>query len=287
MTELGKEEPRMPAVWNREPLDGVRRIVAIASGKGGVGKSTTAVNLALALSHLGARVGLLDADIHGPSIPRMMGVSGQPEIRDQKIIPHAAHGIACMSIGFITNEAAVLRGLMVTKILRQMLRDVKWSTAHPTRGESGASGGINKELDFLLIDMPPGTGDIHLSLAQAVPLTAAIIVTTPQDIATIDAKKCLEMFGKLRVPVWGVIENMSAYVDTSGTRVPIFGEGGGRKLAEASGVPFLGEVPLYVELRQASDAGVPLVVNTPDHAAVKAYAGIARLLMETAHRVAA
>jgi ATP-binding protein involved in chromosome partitioning len=146
---------------------------------------------------------------------------------------------------------------------------------------------MNKELDFLLIDMPPGTGDIHLSLAQAVPLTAAIIVTTPQDIATIDAKKCLQMFEKVHVPVWGVIENMSAYVDSSGKRVPIFGEGGGKKLAEASGVPFLGEVPLYIELREASDTGTPLVTQQSDHAAVKAYGSIAQRLMETAHRAAA
>ncbi len=241
-------EPSAPAkraVWNTEPLAHVARILAVASGKGGVGKSTTAVNLAHALTRLGKRVGLLDADIYGPSLPRMMGLLGKPEVKDNKIIPLMSYGIACMSMGLLIGEdaAVVWRGPQMSKALHQMLRTVAWGTqALP--------------LDILLVDMPPGTGDIHLSLVQQAPLNAAIIVTTPQDVAVADARKCIDMFGKVNVPVRGVIENMSGFPDPATGKIhAIFGEGGGRKLAQSVGVPFLGEVPIDIGLREASDAG--------------------------------
>jgi ATP-binding protein involved in chromosome partitioning len=229
-------DARKQAVWNTAPLEHVKRIVAIASGKGGVGKSSTSVNLALALSHMGPRVGILDADIYGPSIPRMLNIGGRPKIKDNKMLPLENHGIRCMSMEFITgDEAAIMRGPMISKTLQQLLRFTRWGTKE-------------SPLDLLLVDMPPGTGDIHLSMAQQVPLDGAVIVTTPQEVAVIDARKALKMFQKVDVPVLGVIENMSG---------SIFGSGGGKKLAEEMQVPFLGEIPMDAAIVEASDSGKP------------------------------
>lgn len=228
---------RKPAVWNRAPVDNVRRIVAVASGKGGVGKSTVAAGLAQALARSGRRVGLLDADIYGPSVPTLMKLSGKPALADGKMVPPVSYGVQCMSMGFlIGDEAAILRGPMITKTLTQLLRGTRW-------GEEG------KPLDMLIIDMPPGTGDIHLSMAQSAPLDGAIAVTLPQALSVVDAAKAIKMFEKLGVPVLGVVENMSG---------EIFGRGGGRALAEKAGVPFLGEIPLDAALRKAGDAGEQL-----------------------------
>jgi ATP-binding protein involved in chromosome partitioning len=224
---------RRPAVWNKAPLEGVRKIIVVASGKGGVGKSTTAVNLALALAAQGKRIGLLDADIYGPSIPHMMHIFARPEYRDGKMTPLENYGVRCMSIGFIIDQAAILRGPMITKTLNQLLRLTRWGTeAEP--------------LDVLFVDMPPGTGDIHLSMVQQAPVDGAIIVTTPQQVATIDARKCATMFQKVSVPILGVIENMSG---------DLFGIGGGKKLAEELSVPYLGNIPMDAAIREATDAG--------------------------------
>ncbi len=242
--ESGYAQPRERVQWNLTPVENVKTIIAIASGKGGVGKSTTAVNLALALSAMGKNVGLLDADIYGPSIPRMLALSGQPQIVDEKMVPHERYGIKTNSMGFITGEeAAILRGPMISKTLHQLLRLTRWASKE-------------KPLDVLLVDMPPGTGDIHLSMVQQVPLTGAIIVTTPQDVATIDAKKCAQMFQKTGVKIIGVIENMSYFTDSSGNEVAIFGEGGGKNLADEFAAPLLGSVPIDTKLREASDAGM-------------------------------
>lgn len=244
MAELTSEDIRKPALWNREPVENVRALVAVASGKGGVGKSATAVNLVLALAAQGRRVGLLDADIYGPSVPRMMGLmkAGQPGLRDNKMAPHVAGGVQCMSVGFVIGEsAAILRGPMITKTLRQLLRFTAW-------------GAKDAPLDVLLVDMPPGTGDVHLSLAQQAPLSGAVIVTTPQEVAVMDARKCLQMFIKVGVPIVGVIENMSGGV---------FGKGGGRKLAEEFNVPFLGEIPLDEAICKAGEAGAAKLPEGP------------------------
>ena len=235
--QSGYDKPRERAQWNLTPLEHVRRVIAVASGKGGVGKSTTTVNLALALQAQGQRVGILDADIYGPSIPRMLGLptqQNQPEIIDNKMQPLLAHGIACMSMGFITgDEAAILRGPMISKALQQMLRMTRWATA-------------DAPMDTLLVDMPPGTGDIHLSMVQQVPLSGAIIVTTPQAVATIDAKKCLMMFQKVNVPILGVVENMSG---------GMFGSGGGSKLATECSAPFLGAIAMEAGICETADNG--------------------------------
>jgi ATP-binding protein involved in chromosome partitioning len=233
------------ARWNTEPIPFVRRLIAVASGKGGVGKSTTAVNLAHALSASGRHVGLLDADIYGPSLPRMMGLSGMPDTKEGRIIPPSAYGIACMSMGLLVGEdsALVWRGPQMSKALAQLLRGVAW-------------GNEAAPLDALIIDMPPGTGDVHLSLVQQAPVDGAVIVTTPQDVAVADARKCIDMFRKTRVPVLGVIENMSGFLDpATGMTHAIFGAGGGRRLAQTCSVPFLGAVPIEIALREASDAG--------------------------------
>lgn len=241
--EAGYTGERKRANWNLTPVENVSRVIAVASGKGGVGKSTTTVNLALALMRAGKRVGLLDADIYGPSLPRMMGISGQPDIAEGKMQPLISQNIPCMSMGFVTgDEAAILRGPMISKTLHQLLRMTRWASA-------------DAPLDVLLVDMPPGTGDIHLSMAQQVPLAGAIIVTTPQDVATIDAQKCLTMFEKLEVPVLGVVENMSYFTDAAGNRVKLFGEGGGQKLATQNNAPFLGEIPIDIAIREAADNG--------------------------------
>ena len=245
MTPPDSSHLRKPAVWNREPLPHVKRVVAIASGKGGVGKSSIAVGLAHALQASGAAVGILDADIYGPSIPRMLGLETRlkPEIIDHAMIPPVSHGIKAMSMALITgDQAAILRAPMVTKSLQQLLRMTRWGTA-------------DAPLDVLLVDMPPGTGDIHLSMAQQVPLNGAIVITTPQQVAMIDADKALQMFLKLAIPVIGVVENMSYFVDPTGTRHPLFGCGGGQALAAKYEVPLLGALPLSPSWGAALDTG--------------------------------
>jgi len=247
----------------QKPLvPGIRSIVAVASGKGGVGKSTTAVNLALGLAAQGLKVGLLDADIYGPSAPRMLGVSGRPNSRDGKTLdPMQAWGIKCMSMGFLVAEDTpmIWRGPMVMSALEQMLRDVDWG-----------------ELDILIVDMPPGTGDAQLTMAQRVPLAGAVIVSTPQDIALLDARKGLNMFRKVDVPVLGIIENMSYYECPScGHRAEIFGHGGARREAERLGVDFLGELPLDLKIRTTSDDGRPITVSDPTSSHSAVYRSIA------------
>ena len=248
-------------------LPGVRSIVAIASGKGGVGKSTTAVNLALGLAASGHKVGLLDADIYGPSMPRMMGISGQPSSSDGKNLdPLENFGIKVMSMGFLVEEDTpmIWRGPMVQSALEQMMRDVNWG-----------------ELDVMIIDMPPGTGDAQLTLAQKVPLTGAVIVSTPQDIALLDARRGLNMFRKVDVPVLGLIENMSYFnCPKCGERSDIFSHGGARIEADNLGMDFLGEIPLHMDIRETSDAGKPIVVSNPDSENAKAYRAIADKLYE-------
>jgi ATP-binding protein involved in chromosome partitioning len=238
-------------------IPGVAAVIAVASGKGGVGKSTTALNLALGLRDLGLRVGLLDADIYGPSVPRLTGIREKPELNDEKkMIPLERFGLSIMSIGFLVEEdtAMIWRGPMVMSAITQMLRDVVWGT-----------------LDVLVVDMPPGTGDAQLTLAQNVPLKGAIIISTPQDLSLIDARRGLAMFKKVNVPVLGIVENMSYFeCPHCGTRSDIFGHGGARHEAERLGVPFLGEIPLHMSIRATSDAGTPVVASEPDgpHAAI-------------------
>ncbi len=246
-----------------KPLPGVKNIIAVASGKGGVGKSTTAVNLALALAAEGARVGVLDADIYGPSQPRMLGIQGRPESRDGKSMePMVGHGVQAMSIGFLIDEETpmIWRGPMVTQALEQLLKDTNW-----------------RDLDYLVIDLPPGTGDVQLTLAQKIPVTGAVIVTTPQDIALLDARKGLKMFEKVNVPVLGIVENMSLHICSNcGHQEPIFGEGGGAKMAEDYGVELLGQLPLDIRIREEADSGRPTVVAEPDSAISRIYREIAR-----------
>ena len=247
-----------------KPLVGIKNIVAVASGKGGVGKSTVAVNLALAWAAQGARVGLLDADIYGPSQPLMLGLEGQrPGSPDGKtLIPLKAHGITAMSIGFLVDaeQPMVWRGPMVTQALTQLLSETQWG-----------------ELDYLVVDMPPGTGDIQLTLSQRVPVSGAVIVTTPQDIALADARKGLKMFEKVSVPVLGIVENMSLHVCSNCGHVEhIFGAGGGARMAEQYGVRLLGELPLDAKIREEADGGRPTVVAAPDSARARAYFDTAR-----------
>jgi len=238
-------------------IPGVAAVIAVASGKGGVGKSTTALNLALGLRDLGLRVGLLDADIYGPSVPRLTGIHEKPQLNDEKkMVPIERFGLAIMSIGFLVDEdtAMIWRGPMVMSAITQMLRDVAWG-----------------KLDVLVVDMPPGTGDAQLTLAQNVPLKGAVIISTPQDLSLIDARRGLAMFKKVNVPVLGIVENMSFFqCPHCGTRSDIFGHGGARHEAERLGVPFLGEIPLHMSIRATSDAGNPVVESEPDgpHAAI-------------------
>ncbi len=242
-------------------VPGVGTIVAVASGKGGVGKSTTAANLALALSALGLRVGLLDADIYGPSMPRLMGIDGRPDIVDEKIMPMHGHGIKVMSMGFLMEEdnPVIWRGPMIVSALMQMVNEVNWGT-----------------LDVLVLDMPPGTGDAQLTMAQQVPLSGAVIVSTPQDLALIDARKGLKMFENVDVPILGIIENMSTFIcPHCGESSDIFGHGGAQDEAIKLGVPFLGAVPLHMDIREHSDNGTPTVVADPDSPHTKIYKSIA------------
>ncbi|MDF1793068.1 MAG: Mrp/NBP35 family ATP-binding protein [Thalassobaculaceae bacterium] len=254
-----QQQGQMPA---RRELPGIKSIIAVASGKGGVGKSTVATNLALALAGQGLEVGLLDADVYGPSLPRMMGINRKPESRDGKtLIPLENHSIKCMSIGFLVAEdtPTIWRGPMVMSALEQMLRDVEWG-----------------ELDVLVVDMPPGTGDAQLTMAQRVPLAGAVIVSTPQDIALLDARKGLNMFRRVDVPVLGIVENMSYFLcPHCGERSDIFGHGGARQEAETLGVPFLGEVPLHLDIRVAGDSGTPIVAADPAGPHAEAFAKIA------------
>jgi ATP-binding protein involved in chromosome partitioning len=244
-------------------LPNVRNIIAVASGKGGVGKSTTAVNLALALAAEGANVGMLDADIYGPSQPTMLGITGRPETVDGKTLePMEGHGIQASSIGFMIepDTPMVWRGPMVTQALEQLLRDTNW-----------------RDLDYLIIDMPPGTGDIHLTLSQKIPVTGAIIVTTPQDIALLDARKGLKMFEKVGIPILGVVENMAIHVCSQcGHAEHIFGEGGGARMSADFGVEYLGALPLDIRIREQTDSGRPTVVAEPDGPIAAAYRQIAR-----------
>jgi ATP-binding protein involved in chromosome partitioning len=254
---------RTPTAAAKAGIPGVGAIIAVASGKGGVGKSTTSVNLALALKANGLRVGILDADIYGPSMPRLLKISGRPQqIEGRMIRPMENYGIKVMSMGFLVDEevAMIWRGPMIQSALLQMLREVAWG-----------------DLDVLVVDMPPGTGDAQLTMAQQVPLAGAVIVSTPQDLALIDARKGLAMFRKVEVPVLGIVENMSYFIaPDTGARYDIFGHGGARKEAERIGVPFLGEVPLTMGIRETSDAGTPVVASEPDSEIARVYRDIAR-----------
>ena len=244
-------------------LANVKNIIAVASGKGGVGKSTTAVNLALALAAEGAQVGILDADIYGPSQPMMMGISGRPETSDGKTMePMENYGLQVSSIGFMIDpdEPMVWRGPIVTQALQQLLEQTNW-----------------RDLDYLIVDMPPGTGDIQLTLSQKVPVTGAIIVTTPQDIALLDARKGLKMFEKVGIPILGIVENMSMHICSNcGHAEAIFGEGGGQKMCGEYGVDFLGALPLTMSIREQTDSGMPTVVAEPDGPVAAIYREIAR-----------
>ncbi|WP_292934379.1 iron-sulfur cluster carrier protein ApbC [Noviherbaspirillum sp.] len=244
-------------------MSNVKNIIAVASGKGGVGKSTTAVNLALALAAEGAQVGILDADIYGPSQPMMMGISGQPESLDGKTMePLENYGLQVSSIGFMIDpdQPMVWRGPMVTQALQQLLEQTNW-----------------RELDYLIVDMPPGTGDIQLTLSQKVPVTGAVIVTTPQDIALLDARKGLKMFEKVDIPILGIVENMSTHICSNcGHEEPIFGSGGGEKMCKEYGVEFLGALPLTMSIREQTDSGKPTVIADPDGPVAKIYKDIAR-----------
>jgi ATP-binding protein involved in chromosome partitioning len=247
-------------------VPGIRRVVAVASGKGGVGKSTTSVNLACGLKHLGAEVGLLDCDIYGPSIPLMMGVRERPTVSpEEKMVPPSNHGVKLMSMGFLLDgdQPVVWRGPMIMKTIQQFVTAVDWG-----------------ELDFLLVDLPPGTGDAQLSLCQTVPLDGGVIVTTPQEASLGVVRKGIAMFEKLNVPILGIVENMSYFTAPNGERIEIFGHGGGRLESERRGIPFLGEVPLFTEIREAGDRGEPIVVSAPEKPAGRAFIEIARALRQ-------
>ncbi|HEV8438191.1 MAG TPA: Mrp/NBP35 family ATP-binding protein [Methylomirabilota bacterium] len=263
--------PAAPAP-SAEFIPEVKHTVAVSSGKGGVGKSTVAVNLALALKQSGLQVGLVDVDVYGPDVPLMMGTKGRPGMFDNKIVPVEAHGIKIMSIGLLVaeREALVWRGPMIHSAVQQFLRDVMWGP-----------------LDYLVFDMPPGTGDAQLSLSQVVPLTGVVMVTTPQDVALLDVRKALGMFHKLNVPILGIVENMSYFVaPDTGATYAIFGEGGGARVAEEFGVPLLGQIPLEMETRRGGDAGIPIVVGQPESAQAKAFREVAASVVARVDAVA-
>jgi ATP-binding protein involved in chromosome partitioning len=264
--------PPGPAARAPEFIPEVKHTVAVSSGKGGVGKSTVAVNLALALSRGGAATGLVDVDVYGPDVPLMMGAKGRPGMFDNRIIPVEVHGVKIMSIGLLVDEreALVWRGPMIHSAVQQFLRDVAWGA-----------------LDYLVFDMPPGTGDAQLSLSQIIPLSGVVMVTTPQDVALLDVRKGLAMFRKLNVPILGVVENMSYFeAPDTGTRYAIFGEGGGARIAEEFGVPLLGQIPLEMETRRGGDAGIPIVVGQPDSSQAAAFRAIAVAVTERVRALA-
>ena len=264
--QQGRPQQRAPQAPRMAGIPGVNAIIAVASGKGGVGKSTVAANLALALSKLGLKAGLLDADIYGPSVPRLFDIKHKPETDGQKLFPIEKFGIKTMSIGFLVGEDTpmIWRGPMVQSALTQMMNDVAW-----------------QPLDVLVVDMPPGTGDAQLTMAQQVPLKGAVIVSTPQDIALIDARKGIAMFEKTQVPVLGIVENMSVFVcPHCGHESHIFGHGGARATAEKMGAPFLGEIPLVPAIRETSDAGTPIVAQDPDSREAEAFIAVARAVAE-------
>ena len=255
-----------PGPAPKQPVPGVRNIIAVGSGKGGVGKSTTAVNLALALAAEGLRVGILDADLYGPSIPKLLGIEGKPAVREDGIFsPHEAYGLKAMSIGSMLTpgQAVVWRGPMATSALRQLLRESDWGT-----------------LDVLVVDLPPGTGDIQISLFQQAELFGAVIVSTPQDLALIDAQKAIDMIRRMNIPLLGLVENMSYFVaPDTGKRYDIFGHGGAQAAAERIGMPFLGEVPLHMAIRETSDGGKPVVATDPEGPEAKAFRAIAQAIL--------
>jgi ATP-binding protein involved in chromosome partitioning len=267
-----KTPPGGQAPAGKNPFDhqarvpGLKRIVAIASGKGGVGKSTCAVNVACALRHLGAKVGLLDCDIYGPSVPLMMGVHEKPTVNEQeRLVPPVGHGVKVMSIGLLLtdDQPVIWRGPMITKTIQQFLQAVEWG-----------------ELDFLLVDLPPGTGDAQLSLCQTVPLDGGVIITTPQEASLGVVRKGVAMFQKVNVPILGIVENMSYFTAPNGERVEIFGHGGGKQEAARTNMSFLGEVPIFTEIREGGDSGTPIVVSAPNHPAGKAFMEVAKQLQE-------
>ena len=265
-------EHQAPAPPAAEFIPDVKHTIAVSSGKGGVGKSTVAVNLALALRQAGGQVGLVDVDIYGPDVPLMMGTKGKPGMFDNKIIPVEAHGVKVMSIGLLVSEreALVWRGPMIHSAVQQFLRDVNWGA-----------------LDYLVFDMPPGTGDAQLSLSQIVPLSGCVMVTTPQEVALLDVRRALAMFRRLNVPILGVVENMSYFVaPDTGTRYPIFGEGGGARVAEEFGVPLLGQIPIEVSTCRGGDLGVPIVVGEPNSAQARAFRDIAEAVVARLGEVA-
>ena len=244
-----------------DPIKGVKNTIAVASGKGGVGKSTVAANLAVALARAGAAVGLLDADVYGPSMPLMMGETSKPLVRDGKIVPLEAHGVKVMSIGFLLDpeKALIWRGPLVAQLITQFLNDVIWG-----------------ELDYLVLDLPPGTGDVQLTLVQKIPISGAVIVTTPQEVALADAVKGLKMFQEVKTTVLGIVENMSGFTDpVTGNTTHIFGQGGGRRIAEQYEVPLLGEIPIEQAVREGGDSGVPVLVGHPESATARAFEHLA------------
>jgi ATP-binding protein involved in chromosome partitioning len=255
-----------PVPPGKTPVPGIKHIIAVGSGKGGVGKSTTSVNIALALQAEGLRIGILDADLYGPSIPRLLGLEGQPAIRDDGIFsPHDAFGLKAMSIGSMLtkDQAVVWRGPMATSALRQLLRETAWG-----------------DLDILVIDLPPGTGDIHISLFQQAEIDGVVIVSTPQDLALIDAKKAIDMLPRFGVPILGLVENMSYFIaPDTGTRYDIFGSGGAERAAAEMNMPFLGAIPLVMAIRESSDAGLPVVACAPAGAEAQAFRAVARRIL--------
>jgi ATP-binding protein involved in chromosome partitioning len=255
-----------PAGPAKAPVKGIKNIIAVASGKGGVGKSTVSVNLALALAATGLKVGVLDADLYGPSIPKLLGLEGKPAVRDDGLfVAFEAYGLKAISIGLMLegDQAVVWRGPMASSALRQLLRETEWG-----------------DLDVLVIDLPPGTGDIQISLCQQVELAGTVIVSTPQDLALIDAKKAIDMFRRLQIPILGLIENMSYFVaPDTGARYNIFGHGGAKDAAATLGIPFLGEIPLHMAIRENSDAGTPISAVSPDSAEAKAFSDVAGKLV--------
>lgn len=259
---MDSEVPKGRGIGDKVTMPGVRNIIAVSSGKGGVGKSTVAVNLAVSLTLDGARVGLMDMDVYGPNVPLMLGASSaRPEVEDGRLLPIEAYGVRLMSMAILQpgDKPMIVRGPILHGLVKQFLTDVKWG-----------------ELDYLIVDMPPGTGDVQLSLAQLVPVQGAVLVTTPQEVAVMDVRRALRMFETVAVPVLGVVENMSYFVaPDTGIQYNIFGEGGGRKLAESYGVPFLGAVPLGLEVREGGDKGVPVVVGQPESAQAVAFRKVA------------